>query len=738
MKFKKILAGIAAAAVLGACSGTCISALAENSGAKNLVDNVNNETMSEPLVEYDESDSVTYNGVKYSCYTSHIYTDNGEIELYLATVVGFADDRSDINIVDYIYGHEVISISKEAFKGNTNVKTVTIGTALDYIGSYAFSGCTSLETVIIPYVKSINEGCFGGCTSLVDCELPNGLETIGTNAFNGCSSIKKFVIPDSVTSIGNLWGAFSNCTALEEVVIGNGIETIPTWTFSDDPNLKSVTFGENIKTIDTGAFENCTSLDNVKLPQGIESINGSAFYNCTSLTNINLPDSLSGIGESAFKQCTELKSVNIPGGVKTIGKNAFRDCTSLEKADLSYGIETIGYAAFSGCTSLKEIKLPYSVTTLSDNSFENTKSVESITLSPNITNIPFSCFYGSGVCDLTIPNGIENIGKYAFKNCTNLEEVIIPDSVTELGYQSFAGCSGLKKVTIGKNVADKNALQFTDSDNIEELTLLSDEFGLNRIWNDAWDRSKLKSITVSETNPDYSSADGILYSKDGTQLVIFPSAKETDDGVFVVPDNVTSLADYSFYNISGINSVVAYDNDDRTFSFTSYIFESYKPEDYPTKTLYINSERNPNVTSDWTINNPNVSSEKKWANGVDLTLTADIPGISYSWEIDDGSGWREIGSSKELELSCTSESYGNYSFRYTVTLGNGVDVKSSTVKIKLLEPSKVTEDMVNEMNVAQCVQFVNYFTSLQSDDTFVLTNAQLLAIERVLENDYAV
>ena len=85
------------------------------------------------------------------------------------------------------------------------------------MGRYAFWGCSSLASVVIPNsVTSIGEGTFCLCTGLVSVDIPYSVTSIGDCAFLGCDSLASVVIPGSVTSIGD--GAFTNCNNLKKLV----------------------------------------------------------------------------------------------------------------------------------------------------------------------------------------------------------------------------------------------------------------------------------------------------------------------------------------------------------------------------------------------------------------------------------------------------------------------------------------------------------------------------------------
>ena len=59
-----------------------------------------------------------------------------------------------------------------------------------------------------------------------------------------------------------------------------------------------------------------------------------------------------------------------------------------------------------------------------------------------------------------------------------------------------------------------------------------------------YDMKKLKSISVDISNQNFTSREGVLFNKDCTQLIRYPSAKA--DEVYTIPDSVVELKNYAF------------------------------------------------------------------------------------------------------------------------------------------------------------------------------------------------
>jgi hypothetical protein len=190
-----------------------------------------------------------------------------------------------------------------------------VATTQDYYGK-STSSTTSTRYYIPSSLKSVTVtggnilyGAFYGCYNLTSVTIPDSVTSIGGRAFWYCRSLTSVTIPDSVTSIGD--SAFNSCSSLTSVTIGNNVTNIGGWTFYGCRSLTSVTIPDSVTSIGRGAFNNCSSLTSVTIGNGVTSIGSSAFYECSSLTSVTIGNGVTSIGEYAFYYCSKLTSVNI-------------------------------------------------------------------------------------------------------------------------------------------------------------------------------------------------------------------------------------------------------------------------------------------------------------------------------------------------------------------------------------------------------------------------------------------
>lgn len=243
-------------------------------------------------------------------------------------------------------------------------------------------------------------------------------------------------------------------------------------------------------------------------------------YTCTitkyngHAANVTIPSTIYGnkvtkIGNSSFRENNNLMSVTIPNSVKEIDSYAFANCYSLSTVTFSNSLKSIGYSAFAK-TNLKKVTIPNSVTEIDEFAFSGCENLSSLTLS----------------------NKLESIGGWAFESCTSLTSVTLPNSVTEIGVYAFDSCSSLKTVSIGSGLK----YCYTQGDG-------------RFIFGDC---IALESITVSSSNNNYSSANGIMYDKKKTEILVYPQAKK--DTSYTVPSTIKTLYFMSTNNNSTNNN----------------------------------------------------------------------------------------------------------------------------------------------------------------------------------------
>ena len=367
-------------------------------------------------------------------------------------------------------------------------------------------------------VTQIRPEAFKGNTLLTSVTIPDTITVIGDNAFNGCTNLASVSIPDSVMTIGN--DAFLNTAMINNQT---GLKYADDWLVECDSITGStLEIKDGTKGIANNAFPINMSVTTVTLPDGLLSIGESNFSSLFFMNSVNLPDSLVNIGDYAFSGSKISGNVTLPTTLKTIGKEAFKGCTGITSLTVQGNSLTIGSSAFKDCTGITSLTLSSGISSIGQYAFSGCSSVaNAITIPGTVSSISDYAFSGCSVTSVNISSGVTSIGANAFEGCSAMTSVSIPDTVTSLGEKSFSSCTSLSSVTIPSSVTSIGNYSFLSC-------------------------NALKSVNVNSGNANYSSIDGVLLNKAGTTIICYPASKT--DLIYTVPDSVTTIGDYAFYN----------------------------------------------------------------------------------------------------------------------------------------------------------------------------------------------
>ncbi len=199
----------------------------------------------------------------------------------------------------------------------------------------------------------------------------------------------------------------------------------------------------------SGIFQDNDIVKTVYMPDTIEQMDEETFYNCTSLEAVRLSGALKIISYRAFYKCTSLKRIEIPEGVEEIDKYAFSDCSNLKEVSFPESLQQIGTEAFSYCRKLKHIEIPPGVQKIDGDAFEGTAWMEKQKDEFVIAGNHVLIAYQDTGETVEVPEGVEYVGAYVFKENLELKQLILPASLQECSSNMVAwGCANLETVII--------------------------------------------------------------------------------------------------------------------------------------------------------------------------------------------------------------------------------------------------------------------------------------------------
>ena len=389
--------------------------------------------------------------------------------------------------------YKVIGINPGAFARNKDVTTVKISDEnVVSIGDSAFSNCPRLKNLTIgKSVQHIGDGAFKNCSALTtELTIPESVTSIGKEAFQFIAPSWMNVEPVIPPTVGA--DAFKGVSRDIYLYVGYDRLYREAAVWSEFKNMlqiggASLSFAFNgleyevipgTKNVGVSGYDGAEPTGKLDIP--------------ASVTHEGITYTVTDIFSDVFIRYESLTQLTVPNSVINIGRYAFYRCNSLAQVTLPNNLKTIGESAFSVCKKLKQISIPGSVKEIGKEAFSGCFALEKVTMG----------------------EGVTLIGESAFSSCESLTQVTIPNSVTDIGIEAFCGCESLTQVTIPGSVKTIGKYAFSSCKALEQ-------------------------INVDNANTAYSSADGVLFNKDKTELIIYPKGKKESN--YIIPGSVKTI-----------------------------------------------------------------------------------------------------------------------------------------------------------------------------------------------------
>lgn len=420
-------------------------------------------------------------------------------------VFQFCSGLEEITIPD-----NVAEIHNSAFNGCESLTNVSISQGVQTVGIQAFMDCTNLNLITfngtveqwnaidkagnwnynsnnLTHVYCVADGQYvhlqdSEDETVTDAAVEPTCTATGLTEGSHCSVCNEVIVAQEVV---DAFGHDYTPTVTDPTATEDGYVTYVCTrcddTYTEDIIPSSFEIKSNNRALVgyTGEEDEVLEIPAVFQDNGtwyrITGIGAEAFYDCTELKDVTIPSSVKTIGNAAFRNCTSMETVVFEVGsqITEIKMNAFRDCKVLENIVLPSRLVTIGSNVFWGCENLQSITIPASLKEIGQAAFYNCKAGLKVYVTdveawlkidindnnysnPNFTNstyngvstLHFLDADGNEVTELTIPEGVTTIRKYAFAGANQLTNITIPVSVTSIeAVVSFDACTALTNIT---------------------------------------------------------------------------------------------------------------------------------------------------------------------------------------------------------------------------------------------------------------------------------------------------
>ncbi len=153
--------------------------------------------------------------------------------------------------------------------------------------------------------------------------------------------------------------------------------------------------------------------------------------------------------------------------------------------------------------------------------------------------------------EVTLPAWVNRVGKEAFEGYDKMTKLVMPDTVTTVDFGAFSNCGNLETVKMSESVRTLGSSAFSGCTNLYSVSVPRT---VRSIGSGVFAGCpSLSSVPVSANNENYTSYDGVIYSKDGKKLVQYLAGRP--ETTYKMPSAVREIEEYAFWGANNLSKL---------------------------------------------------------------------------------------------------------------------------------------------------------------------------------------
>ena len=282
---------------------------------------------------------------------------------------------------------------------------------------------------------------------------------------------------------------------------------------------------------------------------------------------------VTSMADDAFAGCVQLTSIVLPQTLRNLGKNAFLRCTNLTSCIIPDStITEIPFEAFWGA-GLIEFRVPEGVTYIEQRSFEQMPNLQRVHLANSVQSVSPWAFY---ILD-ALQDPIYNDSLFVLMPMNYQGAYTIPAGIQVIYKSAFYGCTKITSLTIPEGVKriEHYGLMFSLNAVIKTLHLPA---SLEYVTPGAIFGGSLRKISVAEGNTHYTTWNNMLMTINMDTVICCPAAI---NAAYTLPESVVHVA-ASAFSVSAVDLTMT-----NVRSIGEYAFEANSLGKYDSNRQYV-------------------------------------------------------------------------------------------------------------------------------------------------------